>query len=91
MVRDEVNTTHDHCQQEEEDNQLDEFNNNNNNDDFGYDEVDGRIKDRILSMIAKRARYLIPNLSKEGNKFVLKGKKRWYLFSFKIFTYNDVI
>ena len=65
MEQDKINTLSDHYQQQ--DDQLDDF--NNDDDVLDYDEVDGRFKDRILSIIAKRAGWFTTRLSKEGSLF----------------------
>ena len=58
MEQGKINTLSDYYQQQ--DDQLDD---NNDND---LDEADGRIKNRILSLIANRAGWSTTSLSKEG-------------------------
>ena len=68
MEENRINTTYDQQQQQ----QHDDSNNNNSDDDNGYDQVDGKHKDRILSVIVGRAGRMETKLFRKGNNFLFK-------------------
>ena len=70
MEENRIKTTY--IQQQQQQQKLDDSINNNSDDDNGYDEVDGKPKDRILSAIVARAGRMETKLLRKGNNFLIK-------------------